>query len=263
MDLSNFKVKSICECDVLDQLAIPHQVSVSIWNLDEDDEIINQTFLKIREHILSQAINIDFVVRCIEKAALYRRKNIISFSKLFNLLKNEFEFDIQLDNYEIFILSTTKSPKTIQNILDIVPRNSPFYFVKYLSDNLISNLNKLISKFDTSLIELAAQYGNEEIFRFLKLNDCSYDDKICEFAIIGANFEIIEALRNEDRNFGDYISTAISCNRNNVADWIIENYDFEEIPIALCLNYMNFQAMTYCIMNGFDINRKISFRRVH
>ncbi|OHT02944.1 hypothetical protein TRFO_29820 [Tritrichomonas foetus] len=96
-------------------------------------------------------------------------------------------------------------------------------------DPSIYEIEKFINKSKPSLIELASFYGSFNIFKFLWMNKVDFTPNLVKFAIAGGNIEIIKTIENEKVHFmtENFISTlkfAIRFHRNEIANYLIENY---------------------------------------
>lgn len=76
----------------------------------------------------------------------------------------------------------------------------------------------------------------------------------CKLAVITGNIEIINILHESGHDFGDYLDTAIEFHRNEIADWILSNYETKELNPTFCLGSLNIKAFCYCIYNNIGNN---------
>ena len=106
------------------------------------------------------------------------------------------------------------------------------------------------------LIDVAARYGSVDVFKFLMLSGAVITDKTTTNAVESGCLEIIRILQRKGMKFIGCYTAAVECNRNEIADWIHNNYDVEIITLANCMKCANYSAANFCLLNGFDINAK-------
>ena len=86
----------------------------------------------------------------------------------------------------------------------------------------------LISK-KVSLIEYAAFFGSNQIFKYLFKNDVDLTSSLWLYSIHGRNPEIIHILEDmnvkpDDESYEECLKESIKCHHNEIANYIINNY---------------------------------------
>lgn len=78
-----------------------------------------------------------------------------------------------------------------------------------------------------SMLEYAAMQGSLDTFKYLLLNGAEITENLSSYAIRGGSYEIIHIVEKEGRiQFKDSdMITAVKYNRNNLADYLADNYN--------------------------------------
>lgn len=105
-----------------------------------------------------------------------------------------------------------------------------------------------------SLLDLAAKYSSVNCFKFLIANNAKITEKTVKACIEGGNNEILRILVQKGANLNFMLSVAIESHQNQIADYLISNFNCEKITIAQCLAMFNIQAAFFLFDNGNDIN---------
>ena len=153
--------------------------------------------------------------------------------------QEEGDFDIEYLSFDLGI--DKKILKSMQMIIknqfeefkSII--NEDFQFNQYYRSDL--------------LIGCAILKGNEEIFRYLRMLGAQINQQDYEYAIISGNIEIINLLADDGHDFGENLSEAIIYHRNDIADWILTNYECHSLDPQTCLHSLNIEALSFCIHN--------------
>ena len=93
----------------------------------------------------------------------------------------------------------------------------------------------------TSLIEYAAFYGANKIFKYLQLNKVKLSPKLWFYVIHSRSYELIHIFEDTLENI-DYrlcFSEAVKCHHNEIADYFLNQLDSQSIEDSV-IKYYNF-----------------------
>lgn len=103
-------------------------------------------------------------------------------------------------------------------------------------------------------LDLAAYFGSIECFRYLLLNNAIITKDTAKFAVQGGNIEIIELLRTKEVDFGVTVIKVVSTFRQNILEWIVDNYEVNTDDIILtAASANNIEAIMYYLEQGYEI----------
>ena len=106
------------------------------------------------------------------------------------------------------------------------------------------------SKYDVSLLDLAAYYGSVKCFKYFMLNDAPVTRYTCSLAISGGNFEIIHLLEqqySEDYDNRSCTNAAIIFHRFDVFHWLPRHEYFTNS--CLSIDSLNFYVWKFGLIN--------------
>lgn len=260
LEIENLKIQSIASADIPDILKEHVEASNLIWSINESN--FNVAYKAIDLFLDQNIISLKFVMKHIDIVAEFLPKQLLALSELCRLIKSKHNIDFgAISNYQLNLLLNSKSKKTQNKMISIYEENDIFYAISW---DKLDQLSKHITEFPNnltkkdkkqlSLIECAAKYGSANCFKYLLLNQVKYNQSICEYAVEGGNFEIIEILAGNGISFENLAEKAIKYHHNEIVDWIMTNYKTKVFSMPFCLYYMNFEAFLFCYQNGFDIN---------
>ncbi|KAK8838964.1 hypothetical protein M9Y10_032424 [Tritrichomonas musculus] len=238
----------------------------------ENNIISKQSF---QEEIINLYDEIDFLQYfCIE---------------LRQLNSKEFEYRIEMNCFKDFIEENDKNIQlfmerrrkyqNISKISEIIRKDSIDEFTSFISqsnlnlnskieNSIFESVTKEVSLEDLTLIEYAAFFGSQSIFKFLLLSDVKITTDLFLCAIHGGNYEIIHLIENckIKVNHNDYIryyDEAIKCHQNEIAFYIEENYLKENIEISsieISIAFHNIQMLIHILKNHSNcITKKKDF----
>ena len=102
-----------------------------------------------------------------------------------------------------------------------------------------------VSSQSLSSIAFAAYCSAVNVFKYLMINGMEINDTVVMASVIGGNEDIIELIQNKGISFKGYAQTAIKYHRNNIAKWIIENYNDQSFDIQETIAYTNTLGFFY------------------
>ena len=139
-------------------------------------------------------------------------------------------------------------------------------FISYINQNNIPLSSQIESSiFETnlflinktpSLIEYSSFFGSIRIFKYLIVNGINLTSELLVFAIHGRNPEIIHHLEDNniqvtDKIYNECLNEAIKCHHNEIADYILNNFNRNEN------NTMNLQSLEsfnyYYFSDSFNV----------
>lgn len=103
-------------------------------------------------------------------------------------------------------------------------------------------------------IELAAKHGSIKCFKFLMMNGTLKSANINKYAVEGGNLEIIHILSQNGYDFRHALQSAIAFHQQDIADWILTNYSYINVPVVNCIESYNIRAAVFFLENGLSIN---------
>ncbi|EAY16411.1 hypothetical protein TVAG_004420 [Trichomonas vaginalis G3] len=208
------EVSSICECSIPESMQIVSKISEEIWSaLSKED--FTAIFNKLKSDYQDKP-NISLILSSFNVKPIKSYLNTSSNQVAIKMIQNN-----QNEDFEILFNN------------------------KYNNGENIDNDDIELKEF----IECAALKGNEEIFRFLKLNGIKETQQTYKYAIMSGNFEIINLLSETGHDFGTNLITAVEFNQNEIADWIMLNYKFKPFDPYICFKNLNIKAFLYCVYN--------------
>ena len=101
-----------------------------------------------------------------------------------------------------------------------------------------------------SIIDISAYYGAIKIFFYCVLNDCSIDDKTCQFAVAGGKLEIINRIEANNKAFDNMLSISIMYNHPTITDYLMTNYHYEDVPLSICSCAFNYEAFLFFLLRS-------------
>ena len=103
---------------------------------------------------------------------------------------------------------------------------------------------------EITLIDAAAFAGAVGVFKYLSINGCSITLTTAEYSIKGGNEEIISLIVQAGISFSYLEEIAIQYHRQDIATWIISNYESNLIQYSKLVTYFNTIALCYYIAKG-------------
>ena len=96
-------------------------------------------------------------------------------------------------------------------------------------------------------LDCAAYYGSVKIFKYLLMNGMEPDVTTANYAVIGGNFEIIRIIQQKGVDFSTSIEQAICYHHQDIANWILTNYQAPFVEYHLCIKFFNEEILFYYI----------------
>jgi hypothetical protein len=100
-----------------------------------------------------------------------------------------------------------------------------------------------------SLLSFTAFYAASQCFAVLLVNTNGLCEDSTSSSIKGGNFQIITAIEHLHGDFASQFSVAIFYWRNNIADWILANYEVKGVDPVTCILSMNYQGLSFVLSN--------------
>ena len=113
----------------------------------------------------------------------------------------------------------------------------------------------LIKKKSIKIIEYAAFFGSNQIFKFLQSKEAKFKPTLLLEAIHGNNSEIIQFFEVENNLYKSLIKESIKCHHNEIANYFLNNYiqnedDFPNDTFDQSLKYYNFSFIQSEYLNN-------------
>ena len=163
------------------------------------------------------------------------------------------------DSYKGFEFENFKPKFTQEEILNIYPPDSPFYYVAWDKvDALKSRFPNLDvnEKFGQcfTLLDCVIKYGSELCFNYLINIGAKYTFISEDYAVQGGNKTIFMRLIDDGHSFDKMINTAIDYRNFEIAEYLQCN--FGQIPDSLAesMYFGNFDVASFLLSNRADIN---------
>ena len=108
-------------------------------------------------------------------------------------------------------------------------------------------------------LEFIAFYGSVKSFKYFLLNDAIITSKkLNKYAIAGGNLEIIHILEQRGISFDNCLNTSITFHRNEISNWLMDNYKCQDISFKTAIRSYNFPAFFFLYLN-----RKYNVERIN
>jgi ankyrin repeat protein len=109
-----------------------------------------------------------------------------------------------------------------------------------------------------SLLSVSAFYGALKCFKFLLLNGCRVSASVCEFSVKGGSLEVIRISEQEGGDFTHCLPASVSYMRNDIADWLLQNFEVGKFSFADCIASANFACILYLLADEADVNQSFA-----
>ena len=94
-------------------------------------------------------------------------------------------------------------------------------------------------------LELAFYCGSVNVMKFLIVNDCDVNNVTLQWAIQGGRSNVIDFLKPFDVPLCYQIWGATEYHHNELAKWLMKNYDYEDVDIPSCIDFFNTEMALY------------------
>ncbi|OHS95391.1 hypothetical protein TRFO_10526 [Tritrichomonas foetus] len=190
------------------------------------------------------------------------------FDEQLNLLKPEQRKEIESANFEMDKMHRMNGIN-IDPIALSIRFNNLDEFKKLLQETQNDvNSQIVISKYELCVmvsdyikmptyIEYAAFFGSLDVFKYLVEQNAILSDRLPEFAIAGGNMEILRIIEEKELDFYEAcLDAAISFHRNELVDYLVENFEFKLSidSICSCVEFSNIEILVKTLENVIDIN---------
>lgn len=274
IDPSQFKVSSFSEFEPPEQFKSLVEIEKVVWSnkITNHDEILNLIY----ENLGKDSITIEYIEKLFTRASQKRPLFMKDYAEIYTIISKKYNRVYRQHNWNFAGLLKNRGAEIDceyakcdeSKIISKYEENSLGWIISY---NEIDKFKEMSSKdcfdynqmfkydefdyYGTSLLDIAAQYGSEEIFRFLIVNGAAITPESAENAIIGGNFEIMSVIRQKGGSFDNCLEKCLEYHHNDYIDWLLDNYKQTMISVTHSLYYMNYEASFYFIENGFDLNQ--------
>lgn len=270
---------SIEETDVNEKLEYINEIEELIWNINEQNYY--QSRQKLANIIRDHKNIVVWVLKCIDYISMKREKQYRQLVELYIYISRGFSININVKNQDFAVLlnyygliyEIEENSRKPQEILNIVPPQTVYHAIVW--DNIQQMYLYYTAHFGPNtkyidrnekpidLIDLSIKYNSINCFKFLILNYAKLTTDSVKYSIASGNFEIMKILEQKGGDFSFNLTTAVENHRNDIADWLINNYKCEQISVPQCLSCFNLKSSLFLIENGFDVNEKYIIKKVH
>lgn len=228
--------------------AIPNELKC-VYDIEDIVYAINNqnqqdSELKLLELLNNRTDLVNYTLNCIINAATKAPKYIFDLISIFENICKAYNSKKKL---EIDPLLIPEKDSVWENILyDDVDKLQ----VKIAIPEFDFNQR---NRADQTLIDYSASCGSIQCFKILLLHNCRVGRRTAEGAIHSGNYEIIRILEQKSIKFDNCLGIALENRRNDIADWLYENYPVERVTISECIQYNNLQAFSFYLKNDYSL----------
>jgi hypothetical protein len=105
-----------------------------------------------------------------------------------------------------------------------------------------------------SILSVSAFYGSVACFKFIFLNGSRVSKSVTESSIKGGAEELIKICEREHGDFSECLPIAVEFYRNNIADWLLMNFDVSKFSFLECIESVNFPCILFLLSNSVGAN---------
>ena len=208
-----------------------------IFNLFKKDKRILLFLFKNKILDIDKSIINHFYAKSSMKYSKFFSKEIELFT--IGQIKSELKDNEQYEamrckgENESFICQLIRDDSIDEFVIFVNQRNFP---LNSIIEKSVFETNPFLLKVEkTTLIEYAAFFGSIQIFQYLRMNGAELSPSLWLYAIHSNNAELIHILENcnvkpPNGTFNKCLSESIKCHHNNIANYIINTYIFEDKP---------------------------------
>ena len=259
-----------------------------IYSISEENIEDFKTFLL---HIISQKFSKQTIFDLLTHAASIRPLSYDLLAQIWPLIPNdqcifyEMPFTRILSNIYKIPIHELYNKISMECIY---PKDSEEYAVAHddldkvvqysINDDFFSLVIDLSIKDCLDLLSFAGFCGSTKVFKFLVVNGLKITQETTEYLVKGGHVELIEyveniiTLRNPEItlnssneskeetqipltiSFDRHLSFAIEFHQNEIAKWLIENYENEDVDIRIPLESSDTFMFLLMIQNGYLID---------
>ena len=235
-----------------------------------------ESVAKVIEIIKKSKIDNEFLWRMYVHAGKIRRFSYSTLSDIASFLKHP-KYLFEKTDFLVYLLKKSLIDESfltdtvisnvekqgVQRIENIYPPDSLIYAI--LHDNIervvfestkpgfFTEQVKFIDK-RIEYINIAAFAASVKVFKFLMLNGSSISEKTCKFSVEGGSLEISEICAQRNISMKRSLSKAIKYHRNDIAKWIVDEYDFTDKDLACCVSCFNTEMFFYMFPRSLNID---------
>ena len=157
------------------------------------------------------------------------------------------------------LICTVDKSKSLEIYENAFPIDSIYYTIEvddldsFVFKSSEQEIAKMSVSFDVcpdgmSVLSFAAYCGSVKIFKYMVINGFMITKDTLHNGIKGGCEEIIELL-SQQFDLNNCFKSAVEYHRNNVAEWLVNNFKCEPVDISFCIRSMNTLALVYEIKN--------------
>ena len=266
-EYSTFKQFDITLLQENESLTNWESLESMIFKLNEDSSLLPKILDLIKSHFLSDLYSI---YELINYAACVREFSFKIYGDLFSQLETQkINHNFKLSLFIKYLISRgvldesnirnglqTSEIYPIEYYENVFPNDSIEFFI--LNDDLDQIINKLSANFHSekiiisfrgtkyNLLTLSALCGSIQCFKYFLLNNFPLEnDLLQKSSVKSGNEEIVELIVSKDLSYQECLEIAIQYHRNELAQWIITNYETEQNYLSITILSYNTLAFLY------------------
>ena len=146
----------------------------------------------------------------------------------------------------------TENPIASDPILSAIAQDdvNKFSFLITPNDTNLDRFELNLPMRKLSFLQFAFYMGSLNIVKYLLLNGATISDIALEWAIAGGHEATIEFLSAKDFHFEKKLIFAVGYHNNNVAHWLIDNYQCEHVKLPLTVECFNTEMFFFLMQKS-------------
>lgn len=231
----------ILDVDVLDIFKPYHEVSSFLWNLSKENVNTEELIKLIIDKIETRVVSPTFIYNLIFVITMYRPHLSQIMNVICKSLCTKYKRVYREVSFPFLTKITCFRPTELNNILlnDDV-------------DEYIQYLTRKVANPDILDLQASCLYGSINCFKYIIMNLDKDLETAKYYAIISGNLEMIRILYNSGVSFDKCYRMAVVTNRNEIADWIYDNFGDNESNVFEALVVKNYQAVSFYMNNSVN-----------
>ncbi|EAY05112.1 hypothetical protein TVAG_108460 [Trichomonas vaginalis G3] len=240
-----------------DKLQVLKHISNVIWNIKDDNEILNF----INKCISLKILNSDNIIQLIDVAAFRNVKNTYNYAKLLkSFIDNEKKENIKIFSKNLqYVMDHYSELTRNDDFLKKTSSNLEFSIVK---DEITEESKAKIKRVKdiNAYLVLAARYGSYQWFNFILTN---FEVKITEEVIIssffGGNEEIVEMMKPHiDQDNSILMTNIVNAAIESRHHFLIQNHFFDKVKTVWrpSLSTFNIESFEYQLAKNTQTNKE-------
>ena len=198
----------------------------------------------------------SFIIEQLQTNQIYSSKYIKHVLTSQGILPNDNDYE-NLDQFSLILYDDNSLAKFLQNDddekLKVLYNDAPNAFQDLINLPRLPEYNEFfntIYEFNAPVIDACALFGSTKCFKFLLLNNFTFNLSTIGMSVAGGNFDIIHMLEQEHASFDSFFDVSIKFRHTAIAEWLLSNYRCNYIDIIDCILYLDIAAFLFLSENG-------------